>query len=141
MFTKAELTLIEELREQKAPLERWAKFFPQAKIVELMEEPKPLYYWWGNPMYTMDFSHFRTPGERIPNPCSELPCDPKAYAASMKRGNIYMWDDMQDAFLASRANTGCSIKEMISAIKYYFGIERTTGAIESRLSSLGFILR
>ena len=133
MFTKAEEALIQELREQKAPLERWAKFFPQHKIVDLMEKPKPLYHYCGKPIYSYSSAHF--------NPCSELPCDPAAYALSKKKGNIYLWDDIQDAYLSRRAKDGWSIKEMIVGIKSNFGIERTTGAIESRLQSLGYILR
>ena len=132
MFSKAELALIKELREQNAPLERWAKFFPEKTIQELMgsEQQKPIYYLYGKPVYSNAI-----------NPCSEIPCDPAAYAASKKKGNIYMWDALQDSYLIELANKGLPLFDMRYYIKKRFGIERTSGAIESRLSSLGFILR
>jgi len=76
MFKNSELALIEELREQKAPLERWAKFFPEKTIRELMgsEQQKPIYYLYGKPVYASAI-----------NPCSEIPCDPAAYALLKRR--------------------------------------------------------
>ena len=132
MFKNSELALIQELREQNAPLVRWAKFFPEKTIQELMgsEQQKPIYYLYGKPVYASAI-----------NPCSEIPCDPKAYAASRKKGNIYMWDALQDSFLIELANSGQPIHNIIYLINKRFGIERTSGAIESRLSSLGFTLR
>lgn len=137
MFTKAEEALIQELRDQKAPIERWAKFFPGVKVSDLLEK-KPIFYLYGKPVYSggyVESSYLHI------NPCSELPCNPTAYAASMKKGNVYKWDDIQDAFLASKANMGYTIKEIIHLIHMNFGIKRTEGAIESRLASLGLILR
>lgn len=136
MFTKAEEALIKELREQKAPLERWAKFFPQHKIVDLMEKPKPLYYYNGEPVYKYDPSHFY-PSVSVANPCSELPCNPEDYARSMKKGNIYKWDNMQDAFLIERYWQGYAVPDIILEIRKRFGIERTVGAIYTRLRHLG----
>lgn len=154
MFTKTEEALIQELREQKAPLERWAKFFPQHKIVDLMEKPKPVCYLFGKPVYAEGAIHDSVSyrigevpsGSYVPNPCAELPCA-AAYARSKKKGNIYLWDDMQDSFLAGRFKTlrllnpdKISIETLIKEIKFNFGIERTPGAICTRLESLGFNL-
>ena len=142
MFTKAEEALIQELREQKAPLERWAKFFPQHKIVDLMEKPKPLYYLYGKPVYASGYVVGEAPSASyVMNPCAELPCNPEAYARSKKKGNIYMWDDMQDAYLAHLADGAYTTEEIIDRIKRRFGIERTSGAIHSRLGTLGYIKR
>jgi len=52
-----------------------------------------------------------------------------------------MWDALQDSYLIGLANRGIAIDNIMSLIYERFGIKRTSGAIESRLSSLGFILR
>lgn len=143
MFSKAELALIQELREQKAPLERWAKFFPEKTIQELMgsEQQKPIYYLHGKPVYAGGVVHDSVIYRVGEIPSQGFITDPKAYAASRKKGNIYMWDALQDSYLTELANKGCSIDGMIYCLYERFGIKRTLGAIESRLSSLGFILR
>jgi hypothetical protein len=147
MFTKAEEALIQELKEQKAPLERWAKFFPQHKIVDLMEKPKeakPLYYIFGKPVYAGGVVHDSVTyivGEVPPqsfrfNPCNEIPRDPEAYARSMKKGNIYMWDDLQDAYLIELARKAYTTAEIIFLLEKRFGIKRPQVSIANRLTTL-----
>lgn len=111
MFTKTELLLIEELRVQDAPLARWGKFFPDAKISDLIN--------CGAPKHAL----------------KEIP--PHEFAKRMKKGNIYKWDVMQDNYLSTMFNMNVPIPGMIDCLKYAFGIDRTQGAITSRLDYLG----
>jgi len=129
MFSKTEKVLIEELREQDAPLERWAKFFPEKTIGDLLKagEEKPIHYLYGKPVYANEI-----------NPCSEIPLNPQVYAASMKKGNIYRWDVLQDSYLIELCRCPLSMQQVIYYLEKRFGIKRTPGAIESRLSSLGY---
>lgn len=121
MFTKAERALIEELREQDAPLERWAKFFPGARISDLIRQKKSIDDY---PGYVYTYNGY------LPIP---------VYAQSMKKGNIYMWDSLQDSYLASIYGKDMPILTIAVFMKEKFGIERTSGAIISRLTKLGII--
>lgn len=49
------------------------------------------------------------------------------------------WDDEQETLLKELYHKGSDIPSIISAIRLSFGIERSTGAIESRLRLLGLI--
>ncbi len=135
-FTNAERELIAELRQQNAPIERWAKFFPNAKIGDIIR--KPIGYYNGEPVYTradIDAKKHCV----VNNYTCVVGASPPQYALRMKKGNIYKWDSNQDVYLASCHKDGWSTQEIIEGIKRLFGIERTSGAITSRLCHLGLI--
>lgn len=139
MYTKAERELIAELRQQNAPIERWAKFFPDAKISDLIR--KPIGYYNGEPVYSQaDIDAKKHCGGYVVNNYTYIVgSSPQEYAMRMKKGNIYKWDSNQDVYLTSCHKDGWSTQEIIVGIKRLFGIERTSGAITSRLCHLGLI--